>query len=141
MVTYKGDIALQSPPSFESDADGEIHVFSSEVTPPPLYTFCDEPTSQVWVLIKDLMNVLNISTEEEFFGRLALQPEDGPTSSQNIPTRTREVTVDEFLQRTKAVTFPVPESNLPLSGCMTRLIEFSNQVRALLNEEVTTLSG
>lgn len=139
-VTYKGDAALESPPPAESDADSEINVFSSEVIPPPLYKFCGEPPDQLWVLLKDLMKVLDIQTEEEIMSSLSVMKEGEPSTSDKVLTRTREISVEEFLQRTKAVTFSAPLSNLPLSGCTTRLVEYSSTVQALLNEEVTSLS-
>ncbi|XP_026285579.2 uncharacterized protein LOC113211430 isoform X2 [Frankliniella occidentalis] len=140
-VTYKGDLALQSAPAVESDSESEIDMFSSEVTPPPLYSFCDEPSSQCWVLIKDLMEVLNIQSEEELMQQLNGNAQDRPTSSQyqNDFVRTREITVEEFLQKTETVTFSAPLVNLPVAECKICLIEFNCRVRELLNEETTSL--
>lgn len=112
---------------------------SSEVIPPPLYYLCGEPPSQLWMLVTDLMKVLNVESEEDILQRLSTTHPDEPSSSQDIPTQIREMSVDEFLQKTKAVTFSASLSNLPVSGCQTRLVEYSSKVRALLNEEITSV--
>ena len=136
MVTYNGDYALQSPPSEESDGESELNVFSSEIPPPPLYTFHGESSSQFWVLLKDLMSVLDVSTEEDM---LCLLSDASDASSQDVSMCTREVSVEDFLQRTRTITFCASLSNLPASGSTTKLVEYNCKVRALLNEEITSL--
>lgn len=84
------------------------------------------------------MNVLNVTSEEEMFCLLSEASDGEPSPSQSVLTRTREISVDEFLQRTGTVTLCASLSNLPVTGS-TRLVEYSYKVRALLNEEVTSL--
>ncbi|XP_057666369.1 putative mediator of RNA polymerase II transcription subunit 26 [Diorhabda carinulata] len=129
------NVPSPDPEEEEEDIDFEM----SESLLPNLYTLCNEPPTDRWVLLQDLSTILKIKSRDALLKQICPPSTSGVApNNKNI---IRELRMPEFLDQARCCQFLNAGEKINTRANKIALVKYTDKVRELLNIESVVIKA
>lgn len=122
------------PVSEESDVDFEV----SDSVLPNLYTLRNENSTERWVLLQDLSNLLKIKSRDALLRQIC--PSSGSSTNINHKSVLRELKMSDFLEQAHCCQFLNSGEKVNTRASKIALVRYTDKVKELLSVDNVTIS-
>uniref|UniRef100_A0A1I8MLB3 Uncharacterized protein n=1 Tax=Musca domestica TaxID=7370 RepID=A0A1I8MLB3_MUSDO len=113
-----------------SDSDGEMFEFEeADILLPPLYLLKDEGTTDKWVLLSDLCNLLKVKSKDTLLNKIYPQSSSAASAHKSLM---RELKMSDFLEKATCLQLLCAGEKLNICASKVVLIKYNENVRNLL---------
>ncbi|XP_060523636.1 uncharacterized protein LOC132700381 [Cylas formicarius] len=130
---------LDDSPKSDSEQEFEDIEFEvSETLLPNLYTLRGEPSSERWILLQDLSNLLKVKSRDALLRQIA--PPSSSGSQQSVKSLLRELKMTDFLEQAHCCQFLNQGEKINTRASKIALVKYTDRVKELLGIESTIVS-
>ncbi|XP_018328555.1 uncharacterized protein LOC108739236 isoform X2 [Agrilus planipennis] len=127
------DVPDPDPPPDQDDDDDSVMEFEvSDFPLPNLYTLTNESSTDQWILLQDLSNILKIKSRDALLKQITGCATTTASSHKNV---IKELKTQDFLDQAQCSQYLCAGEKINVRASKIALVKFTDKVKKLLNIE------